>query len=151
MTRLARGCPLNLTLVMAGRHELWSGLFRLKMDGKVAEITKADLRFNREEAERLWGFFDEASYAATEGWALALQSYRMAADNGKPLLSQADRGIHRYLLEEIFKHLPEEMRHFLLATAYLPDLDADTCDRLLGRHNSQEILEELVRRNIFTT
>ncbi|MEW6276050.1 MAG: AAA family ATPase [Bacillota bacterium] len=63
LTRLARSCPPNLTLVMAGRHELWSGLFRLKMDGKIAEITRTDLRFSREEAEKLWGFFDEAAYA----------------------------------------------------------------------------------------
>lgn len=122
LIKLTRNCPPNLTLVMAGRHELWSGLFRLKMDGKIAEITKNDLRFSRKEAEKLWGFYDEAAYAAAEGWALALQSYRMAAEGGKLRLPQADRDLHRYLLDEIFRQLPEEMRHFLLATAYLPEL-----------------------------
>lgn len=90
LTRLAKSCPPSLTLVMAGRHELWSGLFRLKMDGKIAEITKTDLRFNREEAEKLWGFFDEAAYGVTEGWALALQSYtvtRRPPDTTPPVLT----------------------------------------------------------------
>jgi len=148
---LVKNCPPNLTLVMAGRHELWDGLFRLKMDGKIAELTKDDLRFSREEAERLWGFFDEDAYAATEGRALALQPYRMAAEGGKLRLPQADRKLHRYLMEEIFRHLPENMRHFLLATAWLPELDPAECDRLLSIQSSREILDELVRRNLFTT
>lgn len=79
LIKLVKICQPNLTLIMAGRHALSSGLYRLKLDGKFTEITKADLCFNQEEAARLWGFFDEAAYTATEGWALALQSYRMAA------------------------------------------------------------------------
>lgn len=148
--RLACNCPPGLTLVMAGRHELWSGLFRLKMDGKITELTRDDLRFSREETEKLWGFFDEAVYMATEGWALALQSYRMAAEGGKLCLPQADRKLHQYLLEEIFMHLPGDMRHFLLATAWLPELNPAECDRLLNIQSSREILNELVRRNLFT-
>jgi len=150
LTGLAKSRPPGLTLIMAGRHELWSGLFRLKMDGRVAELTKADLRFSREEAEKLWGFFDEAAYAATEGWALAMQSYRMAAEGGKLRLPYDDRSLNRYLMHEIFNRLPEETRHFLLATAWLPELDPSACDRLLGIANAREILEGLVRGNVFT-
>lgn len=148
---LVKSCPPHLTLVMAGRHELWSGLYRLKMDGRITEITKADLRFNREEAKLIWGFFDEEAYTATEGWALALQSYRMAAENGKLPAPRNDRKLYRYLMEEIFNHLPETLKHFLMSTAWLGELDPTECDRLLGIHNSQEILDELVRRNLFTT
>jgi len=66
LNRLVKSCPSSLTLVMAGRYELWSGLFRLKMEGRIVELTKADLCFSREEAQKLWGFFDEAAYTATE-------------------------------------------------------------------------------------
>jgi len=151
LTRLAQNCPPGLTLVMAGRDELWGELFRLEMDGRVAELTQDDLLFSREETEELWGFFDEDAYVATEGWALALQSYRMAAWSGKLRLPHDDRKLHRYLLEEIFKQLPENMQNFLLATAWLPEPNPAECDRLLHIQNSQEILDELVRRNIFTT
>ncbi len=99
---LAQRRPSSLTLIMAGRHELWSGLFRLKMAGSITELTKSDLRFSREEARQLWGFFDEDVYTATEGWALALQSYRMAAEGGKPRLPRDDRNLNRYLMNEIF-------------------------------------------------
>ncbi|HHW00107.1 MAG TPA: AAA family ATPase [Clostridiaceae bacterium] len=150
LTRLAKSCPQNLTLVMAGRHELRSSLFRLKMDGRVAELTKADLRFSREEAEELWGFFDEAVYQATEGWALALQSYRMASEAGKIRLPHNDRNLNHYLMNEIFNQLPEETRHFLLATAWFPELNPNECNRLLGIKNTREILDWLVHRNIFT-
>jgi ATP/maltotriose-dependent transcriptional regulator MalT len=152
LTGLARNCPPNLNLVMASRHEPWGGLYRLKVDGRVSEIAKDDLCFNREETEKLWGFFDEAVYAAAEGWVLALQSYRVASrEGGKLFLPLDDRYLHRYLMEEIFKHLPEETRNFLQATAWLPELDVKKCDSLLGIQNSREILENLVRRNIFTT
>jgi len=99
LNRLVKSCPSSLTLVMAGRYELWSGLFRLKMEGRIVELTKADLCFSREEAQKLWGFFDEAAYTATEGWALVLQSYRVAAENGKLCLPQADRKLYSYLME----------------------------------------------------
>lgn len=151
LNRLVGSCPSSLTLVMASRHELWSGFLRLKLAGRVIELTKDDLCFSREEAQKLWGFFDEAAYTATEGWALALQSYRMAAENGRLRLPQAERKLHQYLMEEVFKQLSEDMRHFLLGTAWLPELDAGECDRLLNIHNSREILYELVRRNLFTT
>lgn len=99
LNRLVKSCPSSLTLVMAGRYELWSGLFRLKMEGRIVELTKADLCFSREEAQKLWGFFDEAAYTATEGWALVLQSYWVAAENGKLCLPQADRKLYSYLME----------------------------------------------------
>lgn len=150
LIELAKNHPQELTLIMAGRQELWSGLFRLKLDGRVAELTKADLRFSREETKQLWGFFDENVYTATEGWALALQSYRMASEGGKIQLPQNDRNLNRYLLHEIFNRLPEDTRHFLLATAWLPELEPSFCDKLLGISNSHQILDWLVSGNVFT-
>ncbi len=146
-------CPDNITLVMAGRHELWSGLYRLKLEGAIAEVTKEDLCFNKEEAAALWGFFDEEAYAATEGWALAIRSYGMtAASGGSIALSkgEADRGLYRYLLHELLLRLPAELQYFLKATAWLTELDAESCNRLLGIENAQAILEELMHRNLFT-
>ena len=82
---------------------------------------------------------------------MALQSYRMAARGTNLRLPEPDRELHRYLMEEIFRQLPENLQHFLLATAWLPELDPATCDSLLNIERSREILDELVYRNIFTT
>ncbi len=150
---LVRRCPPNLVIIMASRHMLWDALLRLKLEGKIAEITDADLCFSEEETAEFWGFFDETAYQATEGWALAVQSYRMVAKDGQPVPTagmRADNELFRYLLGEIFSNLPEEIQHFLKATSRLPELDCQTCDILLGIQNAQGILEELVRRNIFT-
>ena len=143
----------NLIFLMAGRHELWSGFFRLKMAGRVSELTKEDLAFSREEAETLWGFFDVEAYDATEGWSLAIQSYRIAAESsGRETMAgiRINRDLYQYLFHEIFLKLPQEMQHFLKATSFLPLLEPLNCDRLLETNHSGRILSELVRRNLFT-
>lgn len=153
LTAWAMACPPGISLIMASRHEIWSGLVRLKMIGGVAEFTKHDLCFNQEEAEQLWGFFDEDIYAATEGWILAIQSYRLATKDGKMLSTsrlQAEQDLYRYLLNEILRQLPAETQYFLKATSGLPILDAGFCNVLLGTGNAREILENLVRHNVFT-
>jgi len=153
LTELVKSSPPNLTLIMASRHELWSSLFRLKMAGKVVELTKKDLCFSQEEAERLWGFFDEAAYSATEGWTLAIQSYRLAAEGNKEFSLaklDADRDVSRYLFNEIFMGITEEIRDFLKATSRLPELEIQACNSLLDIDHSQRILEELMHRNLFT-
>lgn len=153
LTEWVKDCPQSLLFIMASRHELWSGLFRLKMDSMVSELTKEDLCFSREEAEKLWGFFDAEAYSATEGWTLAIQSYRIAAESNKKLFvssHNANRDLYRYLFNEIFMRLSAEVRFFLKATSFLPTLEASGCNRLLRIDNSEKILEELIRRNIFT-
>lgn len=152
LTEWIKRCPQNLTLIMASRHELWSGLLRLKLEGGIAVLTKADLRFNREETESLWGFFDKAAYTATEGWALAVQTYRMAVGDNPDLSVlklRADRDIYRYLMNEIFGKLSPGVRRFLLDTCLLSGLEAGMCNSLLGIKNAGRILEELMRQNLF--
>lgn len=153
LTELVKSSPPNLTLIMASRHELWSSLFRLKINGKVVELTKKDLCFSQEEAERLWGFFDEEAYSATEGWTLAIQSYRLAAGGNKGFSLaklDANRDISRYLFNEIFMGITEKIRDFLKATSRLPELEIQVCNSLLDIQHSQKILEELMHRNLFT-
>ncbi len=153
LTALAVACPSNISLLMASRYELWSSLLPLKMAGGIAEFTRHDLCFSREEAEQLWGFFDEDIYAATEGWILAIQSYRLATKDGRMLAAsrqQADQDLYRYLLNEILQQLPAQTQYFLKATSGLPTLEAGLCDTLLHTDNARELLESLVRRNIFT-
>ncbi|EHL05376.1 tetratricopeptide repeat protein [Desulfitobacterium hafniense DP7] len=152
LTEWVKSSPPNLTLIMASRHELWSSLFRLKIAGEVVELTKRDLCFSQEEAERLWGFFDEAAYSATEGWTLAIQSYRLAAEGNKEFSLarlDADRDVSRYLFNEIFMGITEETRDFLKATSRLPELEVQGCNYLLNIKHSQKILEELMHRNLF--
>lgn len=153
LTSWVVACPPHISLLMASRHELWSGLLRLKMTGVITEFTKYDLCFSREEAELVWGFFDEDIYAATEGWSLAIQSYRLATKDGRLLSSsrlKAEQDLYRYLLYEILRQLSPETQYFLKATSAFPLLEAGFCNVVLGIDNAWEILESLVQHNIFT-
>ncbi len=153
LTALVSDCPDGISIIMASRHEPWNSLYRLKMDGGIAEITKSDLCFIREEAQSLWGFSNEAAYLSTEGWGLAIQSYHLASKTGKPLperKQQMNRDLYGYLMHEIMAQLPAHMQAFLQATSHLPEMHSRLCDLWLNIANSRAILETLVQRNIFT-
>lgn len=152
LTELANVCPSNLTLVVASRHEPWSALFKLMMTGEVTELTKKDLRFTPEETEQIWGFYNDEAYIATEGWILAIQSYHIGNQGNKKFSftgTRADRDLCYYLLNEIFIKLPDEIQQFLKGTSWIPDIDVAKCNELLGINNSWEIIEELIRQNVF--
>lgn len=154
LTEWAVSCPPTLSLVMASRHEPWDGLLPLKLTGRMVELAKQDLCFSREETELLLGGFAKEIYEATEGWTLAVQSYRLAVkDSEFPPTSRlyAEQDLQRYLLQEILLQLPVEIQFFLKATAGLPILEWSCCDELLAIRSSRNILETLVQRNLFTT
>src|SRR6266566_53638 len=73
--------PATLRFVLATRHDLRLGLHRLRLDGELAEIRAADLRFSGRETRELLdasGIVLSAAGAAllhqrTEGWAAGLR------------------------------------------------------------------------------
>jgi LuxR family maltose regulon positive regulatory protein len=91
----------------------------------------------------------------TEGWIAGLQltalsikgqgnisEYleRMAGDN---------RYIMDYLLEEVLQQQSQQERDFLLCTSILNRFNAPLCNFMLGIDNSQEIIGDLERNNMF--
>ncbi|TMF56679.1 MAG: transcriptional regulator, partial [Chloroflexi bacterium] len=55
-----------------------------------------------------------------------------------------------YLTRNVLEQLPVELRRFLVSTCVLGRLSGALCDRFLDRSGSQQALEELERRQIFT-
>jgi LuxR family transcriptional regulator, maltose regulon positive regulatory protein len=83
---LVMRAPPELRFVLATRHDLRLGLHRLRLEGELAEIPPADLRFSVAEAREL---FDAAGVGLpesalmslverTEGWAAGLRLQRAA-------------------------------------------------------------------------
>ena len=66
---------------------------------------------------------------------------------------EAFTGTHRYVLdylsEEVLERQPERVRSFLLQTSILQRLTASLCDAVTGNADSQEMLEDLERANLF--
>jgi LuxR family transcriptional regulator, maltose regulon positive regulatory protein len=54
-----------------------------------------------------------------------------------------------YLIEEVLKQQPAEIKDFLLQTALLEQLSGPLCDAVLDRRDSQSVLELLEKNNLF--
>lgn len=156
--------PTCLRLVLATRVEPELPLSRLRARGHLVEIREADLRLNAREAAR---FLTQTMdlrlreedviqlFQRTEGWIAGLQlaalSLRTTPDPSA-WVSQF-RGSHRlmldYIQEEILEREPLSTQHFLLRTSVLTRMTAALCQQLCGEEASQDMLEALVRANLF--
>jgi LuxR family transcriptional regulator, maltose regulon positive regulatory protein len=134
--------------------------------GKIVEIREDDLRFSPEEsAEYLNQIMRlhlseeqvETLQTRTEGWIVGLQMAALSLQGRKdPLEFVSDFGgsnrfVVDYLVEEVVRQQPEEVQHFLLATAVLDQFSAPLCDALLdvAAPYSQKMLECLEKSNLF--
>jgi len=156
--------PPGLHLVLASRSDPPLPLARLRAGGQLAELRAADLRFTAAEAaallrESAGADLPAAAVAAlaarTEGWVAGLQlaalSLRGRADPAG--FVAAFSGSHRYVLdylaEEVLDRQQEELRTFLLETSLLERLSGGLCDAVTGRTDSQAMLEQVERANLF--
>ena len=156
--------PPTLHLVISTRADPPLGLARLRAQGTLLEIRLADLRFSQEEVQDFLS--QEVTHslpeggislltARTEGWISGLQmaaiSLRGKEDPGAFL--QSFSGSHKYILdyliEEVLQRQPPDIQHFLLQTSLLERMHGELCDTLVGRNDSQEILENLEKSNLF--
>jgi LuxR family transcriptional regulator, maltose regulon positive regulatory protein len=156
--------PPQLHVVITSRSDPPLPLARLRARGQLVELRAADLRFTPEEAAALlgqaWGL--ELAPAAvavlagrTEGWAVGLQLAALSL-RGQPdpdAFLAAFTGTNRYVLDylsqEVLERQPDRVRSFLLETSILERLCGPLCDAVTGRSDSQEVLEELERTNLF--
>ena len=156
--------PPGLRLVVASRSDPPLPLPRLRASGQLAELRAGELRFTVEEAAALLreatradlpGTAVAALAARTEGWAAGLQLAALS------LRGQADpagfvatfSGSHRFVLDylagEVLDRQPEEVHAFLLQTSVLERLSGEFCDAVTGRDDSQAMLEQVERANLF--
>ncbi len=164
LTFLIDHLPPPLRLIMTTRADPPLPLSRWRVRGQITEIRAVDLRFSVSEATSFFQESMELNLAAaevatlatrTEGWIAGLQlaalSLRGTPDRARFVASftGTNRLIFDYLVEEILNQQPEPVKYFLLHTAILDRLCAGLCDALLGLDNSQAILEQLERANLF--
>ncbi len=164
--------PPCLHLIISTRADPPLPLSRLRVQGELLELRVSDLRFSSEEIADFFDLWlgkhlpplDQGELEArTEGWiaglqlaALAMQSLvEKAPENEDALsafvhrLSGSTRFIMDYLVEEVLQGLPESSRSFLLQTSILERMTAPLCDAITGRQDSQNILDELEKTNLF--
>jgi LuxR family maltose regulon positive regulatory protein len=156
--------PRRMRVVIASRAEPPLPLPRLRARGELTELRATDLRFTQDEAT---AFLNEVMSLAlsaddaarlersTEGWIAALKLAALSMKGRRNVsefvagFSGDNRFIADYLVDEVLRSEPEQVRHFLLATSILGRMNADLCDAVTDADGSRAILEDLERRSLF--
>jgi len=163
LTRLLTNLPPQVHAILTTRHDVRLGLHQLRLDGELAEIRAADLRFSERETRELLeasGITLSKAGAAllhqrTEGWAAGL---RLAAVSlaGHPdperfvaEFSGSDRTVAEYLIAEMLGRQPPDVQDVLLPTSLLDRVNGELADLLTGRPGSERILLSLEDANAF--
>jgi LuxR family maltose regulon positive regulatory protein len=145
--------PKNARICLGSRMAPWNDLMPLQIRGEITELTQRDLAFTAEEVNNILGFDDPYIYHSTEGWPLAVRSFKVLLESGMSLSDIPFHGndaLYSYLFHECIGNLPNELVDFLKKSACFNELDPQMLDAVLNRKNTRLILESLVSRNIFT-
>ena len=164
MAFLLEHLPPQLHLVIGTRADPALPLARLRASGRLTEIRAADLRFTPHEAaaylNEVMGLALTAPDVAalerrTEGWIAALQLAAISIqgrDDATGFIdgfAGDDRYIVDYLIEEVLRRQPPNVRSFLLQTAFLDRLTGPLCDAVTGQEGGKAMLDALDRGNLF--
>jgi len=164
---LIENAPSGMRLIISTRADPPIALARLRARGLLAELRSPSLRFRDEEVNAwLEQNIPELSSEnlnllreKTEGWVAALQIMRSSLigkdaremDEVLAGISGTQQFVFEYLVEEVFRRLPDETREFLLRTSILSQMDADACNAVAEVKESQSTFRQLEKQNLFLT
>ena len=157
--------PPNFRVVIASRTTPPLEFSRLKVSGWLEEVEQDAINLDPASIEALLKQVHrldlsasdlEALGSTTEGWmaglqlaALALQNHQGPARELIDSFSGRDKDLARYLLDCVFRHLPPEVKSFLLLTSPLRRMCAELCDLVIEGDDSQATLEVIDRSKLF--
>ncbi|MBK8019744.1 MAG: hypothetical protein IPK20_25680 [Betaproteobacteria bacterium] len=147
-------------VVVVSREEPPAPPSRARAEETLLRVDPAELRLTVDEAREVArGRFvgtDEALAALVrqaDGWAAGLTLLLESAGRpgwavgSYPAITRGE--VFGYLATQVFEHMTEEERSFLLATARLPPFSVAMAEALTGNARSGEILSSLYRRHLF--
>ncbi len=159
--------PPTVRLIVSTRSDPLFPLARLRARAHVTEIRARDLRFTADESAAFLADVmglplsrDQVAVleTRTEGWAAGLQLAGLslqgrADDADRAAFVDAFGGSHRfvvdYLVDEVLLRQPERVGSFLLRTSILDRLSGPLCEAVTGEPDSQALLEDVERANLF--
>lgn len=158
--------PLNLHVLILTRQDPLLPLPRLRARGQVVEIRSSDLRFSVVETASLLkdviGInLTQAQVATlekrTEGWIAGLQMAALSMRGREDIEGFLDAfsGSHifvfDYLAQEILAQQSPATGEFLHQTSILERFCSPLCDATTGRQDSQAVIRQLEKSNLFIT
>lgn len=158
MAKILADPSLNhVKLVLVTRSPPRFPLSALRLRGEFKQFGIAELGFSDSEAREFFagkgidlteeqvGSFNRR----TEGWAVALQMVSLLvseSEEGYAILASFDGGsadMGSYLSEQVFEHLPEDIRQFLIETAALPAFNRALLEAVLEGGERAGLIERL--------
>lgn len=156
--------PPQVRLFIGSRTAPELGLARLVVNHQALILRAEELRFSLGEVRQFFAGAQDLAigedelasiYRKTEGWPAALQLFRLSLASPEVRRSLADVESHRprelaeYLADNVLALQPPDVQSFLLHTSPLRRLSGPLCDSLLGRRDSQAVLQRLERAGLF--
>ena len=160
---ILRNVGSSLRLAVSSRMDPLLPLHRYRLAGGLTEIRASDLAFSTSEAglllaqhgSKLAPGLLESLTQRTEGWAAGLRLAAMSLgahpDPGqfvKELVTE-DSALTGYLVDEVIKVQPPEVREVLLSTSILEHFSTDAAVELAGDEQAAGIITGLMRENAF--
>jgi LuxR family maltose regulon positive regulatory protein len=164
ITFLVEHLPPAITLGVSSRADPPLPLSRWRVRRQLSEIRAEDLRFSEEEIDQflrqeLAITLPSTAVAAlarrTEGWIAGLQLAALSLQGHTNPTKFVDHftGSHSYiidyLVEEVLHRQSPATQCFLLQTSLLQRLCGPLCDAVTERTDSQALLEQVQRANLF--
>lgn len=161
---LLRHAPAGVGIVLTSRSQPPLGLATLRVQGRLLELGSDALALNTGEIAQLLKqrlpFTLDADRAAqlqhlSEGWPPAVQLFTLSVRDREEVdrylaeLEQGHSHILDYLAEEVLERLEPQLRDLLARTSILTRVNAQLAERLSGRDDGQQLLEEAARRGLF--
>lgn len=139
-------------------------LTRLQVSERLCLVDAADLRMDEAESAELIRLRAKSAIDESEVRTLIEQSQGWAADLGL-LIDQYEPDLQLpeaveesepqivfdYFASEIFRNMEPDLQAFTIKSAFLPQMEQETVERLTGNQKGARILSDLTRRNFFTT
>lgn len=160
--KLIEDFPQNLHIIITTRSVPGFNLSKLAAKRDLFTLGPGDLNFNNDEITQLLKtvylikFSDNdirLFLAKVSGWItgihLLLQACGDDLSKAKLNAGTVPESIFDYFANDIFIKLPAETQSFLMKTAWLENFSAELCNHVLDISNSEQIIEQLIRKNIF--
>lgn len=159
---LIKYSPANVHYIFITREEFPIYLGELRARGEILKIGEDELKFSRNECVSFvrdtlkLDINDEIInkiFNMSEGWIGGIQFASLALKNKKDISEKNINILNKYFIEyltqEILNTLDGNEREFIVKTSVLKFFNAELCDFILDIHNSEEIINSLIDKNLF--
>ncbi len=148
----------KIRLIIITRQDPPLPLAKWRAHRQLTEIRAEDLCFTNDETTL---FFKQVMKmdlpaqavsmleAQTEGWVTGLQLAGLSKNINSFNIQGDQRNIADYLMAEVLKQLPNDLKFFLLQTSILKQLSASLCNAVTNRDDSQMLLGKIESENLF--